>query len=363
MNITFRTDASIQIGTGHVMRCLTLANALREHGATCEFVCRAHAGNLVDHIESQGFKVHALPAAEQGASNSSSTYDYAAWLGVSWQQDAEQTLTAIGHKKADWLVVDHYSLDAQWERTLAAVADKIMVIDDLANRPHECSLLLDQTFGRPAKDYQAWVPEHCHLLCGSSYALLRPEFSALRQYSLDRRAQPTLRNLLITMGGVDKNNVTGQVLEALQECSLPDDCQITVVMGSTAPWLDSVKLQAESMAWPTVVLTGVKNMAQLMADSDLAIGAAGATSWERCCLGLPSFMVVLADNQKTIAESLEKIGASVIIWSLSDRIEIKNLFKSISRSPSQLCNMAENAARIVDGKGTEAVRYKIERSL
>jgi len=222
-----------------------------------------------------------------------------------------------------------------------------MVIDDLADRPHACDLLLDQTFGREATDYHPFVPAACRLLCGSQYALLRPEFAALRPYSLQRRAQPTLRELLITMGGVDKDNATGQVLQALRSCRLPADCRITVVMGATAPWLDEIRKEAQDMPWPTRVLVGVSDMAQLMADSDLAIGAAGATSWERCCLGLPTIMLVLAENQRKIAEELCEAGAAHLI-------EVSTLNNQLLIVPDNweplfLGAMSAAAAAITDG--------------
>src|SRR5690606_2585434 len=142
------------------------------------------------------------------------------WLGATQTQDAAGCVPILAKLNPDWLIVDHYALDARWERALKPHYRKLMVIDDLADRPHQCDLLLDQTFGRDAEDYQTWVPANCRLLCGSHYALLRPEFAALRPYSLARRATPQLRQLLITMGGVDKDNATGQVLEALRASQL-----------------------------------------------------------------------------------------------------------------------------------------------
>src|SRR5690606_19557137 len=153
-------------------------------------------------------------------------------------------------------------LDAHWEHALKPHYRRLMVIDDLADRPHECDLLLDQTYSRKAEDYHAWVPASTALLCGSQYALLRPEFAALRPYSLQRRAAPQLRGLLVTMGGVDKDNATGQVLEALSSCPIPVECRITVVMGATAPWLAEVERLAREMPWSTQVEVGVKDMAQ-----------------------------------------------------------------------------------------------------
>ncbi|MFH0934731.1 MAG: UDP-2,4-diacetamido-2,4,6-trideoxy-beta-L-altropyranose hydrolase, partial [Pseudomonadota bacterium] len=296
-SILIRTDASLDIGTGHVMRCLTLAEALREQGASCRFVCRAHPGNLIDLIRQRGFVVHSLPSDPDWQPRSTEPA-HAAWLGADWQADAEQTKVSAGGTAIDWLIVDHYALDGRWESALRGHSGKIMVIDDLADRVHDCDLLLDQNLGRNAEDYAALVPGGCTLLVGAKYALLRPEFSAQREYSLARRSAPQLKHLLITMGGVDKDDVTGKVLDALRVCTLPADCRISVVMGPHAPWLAQVRERAANMPWPTMVLVNISDMARLMADSDLAIGAAGCTSWERCCLGLPSLMMVLADNQR-----------------------------------------------------------------
>ena len=248
MKIAFRVDASLQIGTGHVMRCLTLADALAAQGADCLFICREHQGNLIEHIRNKGYCVHALPVLPSVCASSlaintvsdEQSLAHSHWLGATQVEDAAACAAILAGVKPDWLIVDHYALDARWELALKSHYRKLMVIDDLADRPHLCDLLLDQTFGRDAEDYHELVPAISRLLCGSRYALLRPEFAALRDYSLQRRANPQLRQLLITMGGVDKDNATGQVLEALRGCALPAQCHITVVMGTTAPWLDEV---------------------------------------------------------------------------------------------------------------------------
>lgn len=335
------------------MRCLTLAEALRERGAHCRFICRSHPGNLNKQIGQRGFDVVDLPYEGNWTGTDASNSVHAAWLGAGWEADVEQTKVGAGETAIDWLIVDHYALDVHWETALAANCRKLMVIDDLADRPHACDLLLDQTFGRDAADYRPLVPTDCRLLCGSQYALLRPEFAALRPYSLQRRARPALRELLITMGGVDKDNATGHVLQALRTCPLPADCRIKVVMGATAPWLDEVRKQALDMPWPTRVLVGVSEMAQLMADSDLAIGAAGATSWERCCLGLPTIMLVLAENQRNIADSLCAAGAA----HLFDAPKLNNelLITPDYLEPLWLGAMSADAAAIIDGLGVAQV--------
>lgn len=354
MKVFFRTDASLQIGTGHVMRCLALADALVAQGAECLFICREHEGHLIDFIRSKGYVTYALPVVTAGPNLSTASDDLAHchWLGATQAQDVAACMPILVSDVPDWLIVDHYALDCRLEEALRPHCRKLMVIDDLADRHHICDLLLDQTFGREEEDYRTLVPEHCHLLCGSSYALLRPEFAALRANSIQRRARPALRQLLITMGGVDKDNATGLVLQALHDCSLPKDCQITIILGPTAPWLESVRNQAQGMPWSTRVFVGVKDMAQLMANSDLAIGGAGATSWERCCLGVPTVMLVLASNQEEVARGLEKAGAARLIRLNHDMPrQLKEIFAIFSHDRSSLRKMSESAACIVTGQG------------
>lgn len=364
MKVVFRADASLHIGTGHVMRCLTLADALAARGAHCQFICRAHEGNLIDYIRQRGFQAHALPllpanscAADPAPTRPANTEPaHSHWLGATQAQDAQACAPILAAKQPDWLIVDHYALDACWEQALASYCRRLMVIDDLADRPHACDLLLDQTFGRAPADYRPLVPAQCQLLCGSSYALLRPEFAALRPYSLQRRTQPQLHNLLISMGGVDKDNVTSKILIALRASPLPTDCQITVVMGTTAPWLAQVQQLAQDMPWPTQVLVGVSNMAQLMADSDLAIGAAGATSWERCCLGLPTVMLVLAMNQQYAAQRLEQVNA-VRLLNQDDHMDqcLSRTIYEVTASVSCLNQIFDCASKVTDGAGAERV--------
>lgn len=322
MQIVFRTDASLQMGTGHVMRCLTLADALRVLGAQCHFISREHPGHLSDLICQRGHSVTLLPADKLMSATADAPAPepaHAAWLGCDWQIDARQTSAILAVMQPDWLVVDHYALDQRWEETLAPHYRKLIVVDDLADRPHRCDLLLDQNLGRQPQDYAALVTAHSQLLIGPHFALLRPEFAALRPYSLQRRqVEPALRKLLITMGGVDLPNATGQVMQALKTCELPADCRIIVVMGLTAPWLQNVRELAAQMPWPTEVVVHVNDMARRMADSDLAIGAAGSTSWERCCLGLPTLMVVLAENQESGAGALGSALAARFIGRVGD---------------------------------------------
>lgn len=357
MHIAFRADASIQIGTGHIMRCLTLADVLREHGAQCIFICRQHPGHLLDLIRQRGHKVHPLPVGESFPEMQGGPA-HAAWLGADWASDAAETRQALGQLNVDWLVVDHYALDHRWEQTMRTQAQQIMVIDDLADRMHDCDLLLDQNLGRTKQDYASLLKSGACTFIGPQYALLRPEFSQWREYSLARRQNPQLKNLLITMGGVDKGNATGQVLDALKLCQLPADLNISVIMGPHAPWLAQVQVQAEAMPWPTQVLAGVSNMAQLMADSDLAIGAAGSTSWERCCLGVPTIQLVLADNQKEAADALEELKAVISITAAQD-LNSKEITRIQNVSTTQLLSLSTLAAAVCDGSGAPVIATEL----
>ena len=362
MKVVFRADASLQIGTGHVMRCLTLADALREQGETCSFICRSHEGHLLELIAQRGHHAVALSIPQAGTARApvQGEPSHTSWLGTDWNRDARETRDVLGVDTVDWLVVDHYALDSQWERALRSHCRHIMVIDDLADREHDCDLLLDQNLGRLPQDYQGLLPASAMCVTGPQYSLLRPEFSRWRADSLARRTDPRLKHLLISMGGVDKDNATGCILEALQTLYSLQELRITVVMGPHAPWLQQVRAQAAQMAQTVEVLTGISDMARLMAESDLAIGAAGSTSWERCCLGLPSIMLVLADNQRGIASSLEQVGAALLLEQHDIGWQLPSLISSLCKSPISLVSMSQKAADIVDGQGVAAIIELLE---
>jgi len=360
VKVIFRTDASVQIGTGHVMRCLTLADALRASGAECIFICREHKGNLIEQIRQRGYLVKGLSADAKEITFSdlavSDKLDYSVWLGSDWTTDAAKTKLAIGESLIDWLIVDHYAIDVRWEQALRSKCHKLMVIDDLADRQHECDLLLDQNLGRIAADYSPLVPSDSIVLAGPHFALLRPEFAEFRDYSLRRRTTSKIDNLLITMGGIDQGDATGKILEALKGCSLPKGCEITVIMRQDAPWLSRVNLLATEMPWPTKVKVNVENVAELMANSNLAIGAAGSTSWERCCLGLPTIIIVLAENQMKIADALAQNGCAKVLGP-PDAIS-KNLRSLLHMlTIEKLYQMTQSSSTITDGQGVDRVRH------
>lgn len=354
MKVVFRTDASESIGSGHLMRCLTLASALRERGETCAFVCREHLGHHNDLVRSMGFELHVLPPPTLGIPESGAL-PHAGWLGCNWQRDATETIAAINAQQPDWLIVDHYALDVSWERAVRPFVKRIMVIDDIADRSHDTDMLLDQNLGRLESDYETLVPSACHLLIGTRYALLRPEFARLRHQSLARRSWPRLNHLLIAMGGVDAGNATGAVLDTLPATILPTDCRITIVLGSHAPWREVIREKAANCTWRCELRLDVADMASLLADCDLAIGAAGASAWERCCLGLPSILVVLAANQRGVADALMAAGSG---YSIGTTEAIASYLPDALAKVADtrvLTRMSEAAADVCDGRGLERV--------
>ncbi|XEG71204.1 UDP-2,4-diacetamido-2,4,6-trideoxy-beta-L-altropyranose hydrolase [Pseudomonas sp. abacavir_1] len=355
MNIVFRTDASLKMGSGHLMRCLTLADALKAQGAHCHFICREHLGHLNNFVLERQHSLHVLPFSVRDMVDDPFAPVHARWLGVPWYEDAEQTVAVLKTIQADWLVVDHYALEARWEQEISGYCNRLMVLDDLADRSHHCDLLLDQSLGRTPKDYHDLIPDTCRLLLGSSYALLRPEFSELRTQNLASRKNRSLSKILISMGGVDASNATGLVLQLLSPIVDPN-WQIQIVMGANAPWLSDVRRQVELMPCLTQLLVNTSDMASLMSDADIAIGAAGSTSWERCCLGLPTIMLILADNQRLIGQHLHKAGAAFLIPSIEQTPALLPIYMEKLHSSEELTRVSKNATLIIDGIGTQRVK-------
>lgn len=345
-SIVFRVDSSASIGLGHLFRCLTLAEALRSEGFKCKFISCELWGNRIDIIRSRGFDVSVLRYTQTQGSKECAITEVRA---CDWILDAAESSEILANIKVGWLVVDHYALDFKWENHLRYCAKNFFVIDDLANRKHDADFLLDQNLGRIDNDYRHLVSDKCELLIGGDYALLRPEFSRLRKYSLARRKVARTKKIIISMGGTDPNNVTGQLLGSIRNLVLPSDSHITVIMGKTAPWLNMVREAATLIPYRCEIKVDVENMAELLAKSDLAIGAAGISALERCCLGLPSLLMAIADNQIAGAEALAKLGGCIFLSNTS----LTDLQNSISRLQQKdaFFKMSQSASNAVDGLG------------
>lgn len=385
MKIVCRVDASQTIGSGHVMRCLTLANAMRERGAEVRFVCREHPGNLCDFIEEQGYPVSRLPmgSAQRDINNDAlscrhgmpaapSCWDavvgsateidaasalptHAAWLGATWEEDSAQTREALTDWDAvDWIVVDHYGLDARWEREMRSIASRIMVIDDLADRKHDCDLLLDQNyyFGMETR-YDGLVPDGCRKLLGPRYALLRPEFAEARKNL--RQRDGFVRRILVFFGGMDPTNETTKAIRAIIGLNRPD-IEVDVVVGAPNPHRDEIETLCGH--YPNFHFHyQILNMAELMAQADLAVMAGGATTWERAVLGLPSVTLSIAKNQRRLCEDLAELGANIHLGESGDIDDewLTNSLRVLCRQPHLLRAIGGRLKLLTDGKGVNRV--------
>lgn len=292
MNVVFRVDASEEIGTGHLMRCLCLADALTRRGACCVFLSRHLPAHLEQLLQRHGHTVRRLPPRE--ANTCDADLAHSAWLATDQASDAADSLSVFQGRIWDWLIVDHYALDGRWETPLRQVARRILVIDDLADRWHDCDLLLDQNlYHDMSARYTDKVPPDCRLLLGPRFALLRPEFGELRQTLAPRRGE--VRRVLVFFGGVDAQNYTGQTLAALAEDTLRD-LDVDVVLGALHPQRAAIESLCLTLGYRCHVQTS--QMAELMAKADIAIGAGGTATWERCSLGLPTLALSIAENQR-----------------------------------------------------------------
>lgn len=346
MKLAFRVDASASIGLGHVMRCLTLADTFCKMGMQCLFICRHCPPGLKSLLQSRFHQVIMLPSHEENV------------LTVD-AEDAHDTIASLAGISVDWIIVDSYRLGETWEAALTPYCKHLMAIDDLANRKHECDWLLDQNLGRSEADYaQLLKPGHSTLL-GTRFALLRPEFLAMRQASLEHRVNPSLKQILISMGGMDEHNVTGRILTTLRDCSLPADCNLRVVLGSDAPWQVEIQAACLTMPWHTELSIGVSNMAAVMAKSDLAITAAGTTLWELCCLGVPMLAVITAENQRHSATALAATGAAALIAEPNAiSTTLPKLMVQCAKS-SALVTMSLAARAVTDGRGSARVAQEM----
>ena len=321
MYFVFRADSSFDIGTGHIMRCMALANALRDIGHECSFICKNHDGNINSLLLENNFEVYELQVSKLkenlALDQNIDQLSHHSWLGSSWAHDADLTNSILYKRKPDWVVVDHYALDVSWHKKIRSNTKKIMVVDDLADRHHDCEILLDQNLGADVDHYIKLVPSKCKIFLGPKYALLRPEFKRLREESLFKKRFGKLRHILINFGGGDKLNLTEKVLKNLSQIKLPKNIKIDVVLGPQVSLGTNIYSFRNVFFEKINFLQNVTNMAEIMTKSDLAISAGGSTSWERCALGLPTIIFSTADNQKKITKNIAKHGAGISACELS----------------------------------------------
>lgn len=358
MIILFRVDTSLKIGTGHLMRCLALANEARQRDWECIFVLRDPEEEIVQYITSFEHRVEKLTSI-LGEIIKNSTTAHGAWLSVSQAQDAIDTVEIIDELKPDWIIVDHYALDEEWCSLIEKRNCKILVVDDLGDRKLNCDVLLDQNLGSSAKKYDGKLPVSCTTLFGPTFALLRGEFREWRDRNQERRINSQIENILVTMGGVDAENYTLRVLKEITKSEFAKNCAFTVVLGRSYIHTTTLYAFLDTSKLKVSVLSNVKNIAEIMNESDLCIGAAGSTSWERCCMGLPTITLSIADNQIDIAKELSK--RNIVIHSNMSNL-LQNFDQFFDDSGKELrMTLSTTSRQICDGYGTLRVLDELEK--
>lgn len=359
MKLLFRCDASVKIGTGHLMRCLSIANAAKSLGWKICFVIRDPSEIIIDQISCAGHKICKLETTNHRQNKTLTTLQHGDWLPVSQNQDAQETIDFIKDFNPAWVIVDHYALDSEWHSMIKRQGGNILVIDDLGDRNLSCDLLLDQNLGANPEKYLGKVPSYCKLLLGPDYGLLRSEFREWREKSIKGRLGGKMKYILITMGGVDEQNYTLRVLREIANSKRAKDFVFIVVIGELYPHANSLYEFVETSRLKINVLLNIKNMAELMSKSDLCIGAAGATSLERCCLGLPTISFAIANNQKGVLEQLVKNECSLATSVESILKDFEEWLKPGKEHRFRQLSM--KSAQIIDGYGVQRLLDQLER--
>ena len=352
MKVYFRVDASIHIGSGHTIRCLTLAKQLQKSGYNIFFVIRPQSGDLSAYISELGFKVINLKRISTFRDPKSSD-DYKSWLQVTEIQDAKEFLSVAVN--AEIIIVDHYGINFAWEEFVKSrITCKLIVIDDLV-RQHNVDMIIDQTYGTDANEYflKSVVK---FVLAGSKYALLKDQFSLSHKLAFEERKTNDTHKLMISMGGVDKPNTTLAVLETLS--SREKKFNTTVLLSERAPHFNSVSSFCKKNQDWVKHISFSENMANVMLNHTIAIGAAGSTSWERACMGLPSIIIPLAINQLQICRNLVNAGCAISLFKEDIADTLNSMLDELLSNHEE---MKGNSQKICDGMGVKRVTEKINQ--
>lgn len=354
LRVAFRVDASTRIGTGHFMRCLTLARKLIGQSAYVRFISRQLPEHLQQMIYASGCDFKLLITRDKAPVG---PLAHSSWLGTSQAIDANDSITALDDHIWDWLVVDHYAIDQCWESKLRNTAKRIFVIDDIADRKHDCDVLLDQNYYIDmGSRYINRVPQHCELLLGPKFALIRDEFIEIRKQLRPRDGN--VKNILIFFGGIDANNYTSQAIQALINLNEPA-IAVNVVIGAQHPFLREILDICSKHGFACHVQTS--QMAELMGQADFSIGAGGSAIWERCCLGLPTMAISTVNNQnQQIADAASKLLVYSPKFQGNFIDVIARHVKAVIENRSLISNISSICMDTVDGLGIARVLRTIE---
>lgn len=356
MNIVFRVDASTWIGSGHVMRCLTLANALKNHGCRVTFISRNLPGNLNEFIK-KNFDLIVLPFEDKKLQFSERKNQHEQFLSEEINIEIEQSVVWLDKLMPDWIIVDHYSLDILWETAVQKKSRKIMVIDDLANRKHTCDLLLDQNYYIDSEvRYDALLPIFSHQLLGPQYALIKPSFLKIHdeRERIGKFDFKTIQKIVLFMGGSDRDNMTLRVLEYMKQHLILNRYDISVIVGLINPNKETI----QTFCFINYISCHLSpnNFGDFLIQADLFIGAGGSSVYERCLAGVPSIVFSLAENQQKICVDIARIGAHIF----AEKVDcLSNLIKQLNST--QLKFLYQNSRKLFTGyRGAEGVVDEIQ---
>lgn len=357
LSIAIRVDASASIGLGHVKRCLALAFALRECGATVYFIARNLGVDVQALVRLAGFVGVVLPRTEE-AMPAADIVPNAQWAGVSWDIDASQTIAVLREKGVDWIIIDHYAFDSRWHNVVASsLSCKLAAIDDLADRAIEAEVLIDHNLADDHHiKYVGRIAENTTILGGPQFALLSSGFASAARYSF----QKDVRSIGIFMGGADAGNFSATALQACRQYGVGRP--IEIVTTQINPHLPSLRAKAAEDAF-TTILTDLPDLSAFFARHDLQIGAGGGATWERCCIGAPTLALVVADNQRQVLMPLLKKQAVITVESVLPTVDdVASAIGALIENPALRRELSVRALGLVDGLGARRVAEQVVRA-
>lgn len=335
-NILIRTDTNTQIGSGHFMRCMALAQAWHKSGGNATFLMSTRCSHIRKRLGTEGMKVAYL-TAQMGSS-----------------EDAIQTAAVAKNITASWIVLDGYQFDGVYQRVLKKSSLNLLFIDDYGHAGHYyADMVLNQNI-YAHEDLYANREPYTRLLLKTKYALLRNEFLKWQPWNRDIAKQA--RKILVTLGGGDPENVTGKVIEAVDRIKI-NGLEVVVVVGGHNPHVETLRKSMRNKNFDIRLIQNATNMSELMAASDVAVSAGGSTCWELAFMGLPAAVLVFAENQEKIAAGLDKARAMINLDQYK-KISIEQITATLQRliiDHNLRQEMSRRGKVLVDGMGATRV--------
>lgn len=331
--LIIRADATERTGTGHLMRCLALAQAVRAVGSDVTFISVCKCKLLHQRLLDEGFQVILL---------NRSYPDPADW---------QATAKVLQSHPSGWVVLDGYHFDLSYQRLIREVGYRLLVIDDMAHlNQYCCNILLNQNINAERLRYT--TDHDTRLLLGPRYALLRAEF--LDRFSSKRNLPDVARRLLVTLGGEDSNNQTLKVIQAVAQLKI-EGFEAMIVVGSANPHLKKLQSECQKSQIPIRLIHNALDMAELMTAADMTVSAGGSTCWELAFMELPTLIIILADNQRIVAEGLAEAGAAVNLgwYKHISQSDIRKAVEKMAAGAKERAEIARCGRKLVDGKGAE----------